>query len=263
MLSFLGMMPSLLGCASAHNDIQGHWVDLNSKTVLDIRGDQLICNFGYEKRKARYRIVSEGDYREIAPMEGENFGIMSPLAIREDGLHGTQMFLDGPSVSYFFVREEDVTKHTAVRDMSKDMPKEIASRDIVYYMLNFSTRGHSYDLGPEWESARYAWEIQREQETGVYQMRFSQSFDSMMGIQFNAPVSEDYVWGLAELIAEQGISQHNGYHKLNDLQGTGYSLTVKYASGEKLTIMAGGSVGDTCVFPLAPLMDYAARQPLR
>ncbi len=263
LVALLGMVFPLLGCASAQDDIQGHWVDLNSKTVLDIEGDRIICDFGYEKLKVRYRIVSEGDYREIAPAEGGSFGVMSPLAIREDGLHGNMMILDGPSVSYFFVREGDVEKHTAVQDLSKDLPKEIVSREIVSYELNFSARWHHYDLGPEWEPAHYNWKIHREPETGVYQMWFSQSFDSMLGIQFHAPVSEAYVRGLAELIAEEGISRHNGYFKKNDLKGAGYSLTVKYASGEKLSIMAGGSVGDTCVFRLAPLMAYAMQQPLR
>ena len=67
----------------------------------------------------------------------------------------------------------------------------------------------------------------------------------------------------AELIREQGLAQFNGYYMTNAVNKSGYHLYVEYASGEMLTISADGDPGDTCVFALTPLLDYAAKQDIQ
>ena len=51
------------------------------------------------------------------------------------------------------------------------------------------------------------------------------------------------------------------YHK-NNVDRPGYYLSVTYASKEMLRIQAEGTPSDTCVFAMAPLLDYAAKQKL-
>ena len=48
----------------------------------------------------------------------------------------------------------------------------------------------------------------------------------------------------------------------NSVSKPGYSLYADYASGEKLSVRAYGDAGDTCVFDLPALLDYAAQQDL-
>ena len=80
--------------------------------------------------------------------------------------------------------------------------------------------------------------------------------------QFSETVTEEYVRGLADLIAEENIAAYNGYYKKNNVDVAGYSLYVKYVSKEKLVIQAEGNAADTCVFSLDKLLAYAAQQEI-
>ena len=99
------------------------------------------------------------------------------------------------------------------------------------------------------------------------------------GILFSQPGEQNYIPGWTEReestddldkygppgpqIQEQGIPAWNGYYQTNAVDKPGYYLYVQYASGEYLTVSADGDPGDTCVFALAPLLDYAAKQDIR
>ena len=94
-------------------------------------------------------------------------------------------------------------------------------------------------------------------------MEFEAYGESYVIMRFNEDVSEEYVRELAELIKSENIAQYNGYNMKNNVEIPSYSLYVKYTSGEKLTIYAGGNAADTCVFDLNKLLEHAAKQELR
>ncbi|MBO4406900.1 MAG: hypothetical protein J5849_04300, partial [Clostridia bacterium] len=166
------------------------------------------------------------------------------------------MIWDGPSRQFRFVREEAIRAETEIQDLSTDAPKTIESREIKQFILTFQNYGERYGLDSDWPAGYYSWYIDLEGE-GEYRMKFSISGDSYMILQYDEIVDREYVEGLADLIAEKGIAEYNGYYMKNNTDKTGYYLYVKYTSKEKLTIRTEGDTADTCPFDIPALLDYA------
>ena len=86
--------------------------------------------------------------------------------------------------------------------------------------------------------------------------------DSYVALNYSETVSGEYAEGLAKLLTDLGVVGYNGYYMTNSVSKPGYSLYATYSSGEKLSVRASGDAGDTCVFDLPALLDYAAQQDL-
>ncbi len=254
---------SMTGTGDAEVDekmqyVQGEWFDVNGDTRLVISGEQLTLHFGtnYEKTFA-VAAEKQGDWWYLVEKEGRDLGFISDIQIKDDGsLIAYEMILDADGHDYHFVREEQIAAEKEIVDLSKDMPKQIESKEIRQFTLNFSTKnGRGYGLDDSWRGASYSWTIEK-QSDGSYVMDFDQSYDSYIGISFHDTVSAEYVAGLAGQIAELGLPELNGYYQKNNVDLPGYYLYVKYESKEKLEIRAEGNAADTCVFDLAKLMEY-------
>ena len=255
-----------LGCVSGAGNvrgIEGHWVDVNGKTTLDISGDQCTVTHGNWSQTFKFRVKTSGDttYMVNPDKNLHDFGMMTEIHVRDDGsLEASEIVFDTDPHRYRFVREDRLAKELEIRDLSKDEPKTIQSKEIRQFSLVFRNGGGSYGLPPEWQSGQYSWEI--EQRDGKYQMSFRIMGDSYIVMDFRQEVSADYVAGLAQLLEEQGVIQYNGYYRKNNAHRPGYFLYVTYASMERLSIRADGDAAKSCVFDLVPLMEYAAKQPL-
>ncbi len=254
---------SMTGTGDAEVDekmqfVQGEWFDVNGDARLVISGDQLTLHFGknFEESFA-VKAEKQGDWWFLVNKEGRDLGFISDIQIKDDGsLIAYEMILDADGHDYHFVREEQIAAEKEIVDLSKDMPKQIESKEIRRFILNFSTKaGRGYGLDDGWRGASYSWTIEK-QSDGSYVMDFDQSYDSYMGISFHDTVSEEYAAGLAEQIVELGLPDLNGYYQKNNVDLPGYYLYVKYESNEKLEIRAEGNAADTCVFDLAKLMEY-------
>ena len=262
----LALMLLCLGCASGSGtlkEIEGHWVDVNSKTTLDISGDQFTVTYGKWSETFKFRVRTSDDMTYLVNSDKNlhDFGMMTEIRVRDDGsLEASEIVFDTDPHRYRFVREDMLAKELEIQDLSKDAPKTIDSKEIRQFSLVFRNYGGSYGLPDEWQSGHYCWEI--EQQDGTYKMSFRIMGDSYVAMDFNQEVSEEYVAGLAQLLEDQGVIQYNGYHKKNNVYRPGYYLYVKYASKERLNIQAEGDAANSCVFDLAPLLEYAAKQPL-
>ncbi len=262
----LALMLFCLGCASSAGkagELEGHWVDVNSKTTLDISGDQFTVTYGKWSETFKFRVRTSDDMTYLVNSDKNlhDFGMMTEIRVRDDGsLEASEIVFDTDPHRYRFVREDMLAKELEIQDLSKDAPKTIESKEIRQFSLVFRNYGSSYGLPDEWQSGHYSWEI--EQQDGTYKMSFRIMGDSYVAMDFNQEVSEEYVAGLAQLLEDQGVIQYNGYHKKNNVHRPGYYLYVKYASKERLNIQAEGDAANSCVFDLVPLLEYAAKQPL-
>ncbi len=262
----LALMLLCLGCASSAGkagELEGHWVDVNSKTTLDISGDQFTVTYGKWSETFKFRVRTSDDMTYLVNSDKNlhDFGMMTEIRVRDDGsLEASEIVFDTDPHRYRFVREDMLAKELEIQDLSKDAPKTIDSKEIRQFSLVFRNYGGSYGLPDEWQSGHYSWEI--EQQDGTYKMSFRIMGDSYVAMDFNQEVSEEYVAGLAQLLEDQGVIQYNGYHKKNNVYRPGYYLYVKYASKERLNIQAEGDAANSCVFDLVPLIEYAAKQPL-
>lgn len=262
----LALMLLCLGCASSAGkagELEGHWVDVNSKTTLDISGDQFTVTYGKWSETFKFRVRTSDDMTYLVNSDKNlhDFGMMTEIRVRDDGsLEASEIVFDTDPHRYRFVREDMLAKELEIQDLSKDAPKTIDSKEIRQFSLVFRNYGGSYGLPDEWQSGHYSWEI--EQQDGTYKMSFRIMGDSYVAMDFNQEVSEEYVAGLAQLLEDQGVIQYNGYHKKNNVHRPGYYLYVKYASKERLNIQAEGDAANSCVFDLVPLLEYAAKQPL-
>ncbi len=261
------LMLITLGCANGAGkvqELQGHWVDVNSKATLDISGNQFTFTHGEWQANCNFKLKTEDDMTYIINADGGNteyFDFMTYIRVNEDGsLEASDMVLDGESHHYRFVRADKLDQEMAIQDLSKDAPKTIQSKEINTFSLSFKNEGGSYGLAPKWPNGSYSWEISL--RDGQYNMRFRVMGPSYVVMNFDENVSPEYVAGLANLLAEQGISQYNGYHMKNNVHRHGYSLYVTYASKEKMRILAEGDAAAKCVFDIVPLLNYAAKQPL-
>jgi len=242
---------------------QGEWFDVNGDTVLEITDDTLTIRSGEYSEQYACKL-SDTPVSYIVPAEENGyFGILSDIEICEDGsLSAYQMVMDAEGHTYKFVRKEELEKEREIVDESFDAPKEIVSDDIELFLLSFrKTTPNSYELSEDWPVGHYSWEIEK-QSDGSYRMDFRISGDSYMILTFTDTVTEDYVKGLSQLIKEEKIPEWNGYYKKNNVKRPGWSLFVNYASDESLSVSADGDAAETCVFDLAPLLDYAALQDL-
>ena len=262
----LALMLLCLGCASSAGkagELEGHWVDVNSKTTLDVSGDQFTVTYGKWSETFKFRVRTSDDMTYLVNRDKNlhDFGMMTEIRVRDDGsLEASEIVFDTDPHRYRFVREDMLAKELEIQDLSKDAPKTIDSKEIRQFSLVFRNYGGSYGLPDEWQSGHYSWEI--EQQDGTYKMSFRIMGDSYVAMDFNQEVSEEYVAGLAQLLEDQGVIQYNGYHKKNNVHRPGYYLYVKYASKERLNIQAEGDAANSCVFDLVPLLEYAAKQPL-
>ena len=262
----LALMLLCLGCASSAgkvSELEGHWVDVNGKTTLDISGNQFTVTYGSWSETFKFRVRTSDDMTYLVNRDKNlhDFGMMTEIRVRDDGsLEASEIVFDTDPHRYRFVREDMLAKELEIQDLSKDAPKTIQSKEIQQFSLVFRNYGGSYGLPDEWQSGHYSWEI--EQQDGTYKMSFRIMGDSYVAMDFNQEVSEEYVAGLAQLLEDQGVIQYNGYHKKNNVHRPGYYLYVKYASKERLNIQAEGDAANSCVFDLVPLLEYAAKQPL-
>ena len=262
----LALMLFCLGCASSAvkaSELEGHWVDVNSKTTLDVSGDQFTVTYGKWSETFKFRVRTSDDMTYLVNSDRNlhDFGMMTEIRVRDDGsLEASEIVFDTDPHRYRFVREDMLAKELEIQDLSKDAPKTIQSKEIWQFSLVFRNYGGSYGLPDEWQSGHYSWEI--EQQDGTYKMSFRIMGDSYVAMDFNQEVSEEYVAGLAQLLEDQGVIRYNGYHKKNNVHRPGYYLYVKYASKERLNIQAEGDAANSCVFDLVPLLEYAAKQPL-
>ena len=240
---------------------EGQWADVNGDTTLEIRGDTLTVRFGSWSEEYRFT-VNKTAYGTSLKSEEGGFGVMSELDVLEDGsLRAFEMILDGEGHTYHFVRPEALEAEKEIKDLSRDAPKEIASTELASFSLSFRNYGGSYGLDSRWPSGSYDWELKK-QEDGSYRMDFRVMGDSYVALNYSETVSGDYAEGLAKLLTDLGVVGFNGYYKTNSVSKPGYSLYVTYVSGERLSVRASGDAGDTCVFDLPALLDYAAEQDL-
>ena len=262
----LALMLLCLGCASSAgkvSELEGHWVDVNGKTTLDISGNRCTVTCGSWTETFKFRVKTSDDMTYLVNPDKNlhDLGMMTEIRVRDDGsLEASEIVFDTDPHRYRFVREDMLAKELEIQDLSKDAPKTIESKEIRQFSLVFRNYGGSYGLSDEWQSGHYSWEI--EQQDGTYKMSFRIMGDSYVAMDFNQEVSEEYVAGLAQLLEDQGVIQYNGYHKKNNVHRRGYYLYVRYASKERLNIQAEGDAANSCVFDLAPLLEYAAKQPL-
>ena len=266
-LGLLLLLASLFGCereGGIPRELRGTWLDLNGDTTLEIGADSLKLSWGEWSESYSVKLEDQGWRKVIvnAKEEGYGFGLVSDLTVEEDGsLTGYEQILDAEGHTYRFLRAADLAALQEIKDLSTDAPKTIESTEITDFELYFYNAYGSYGLGDEWPSGRCDWQIEREAD-GSYTMTLSVSGPSYIALNFRERVTEDYVRGLAERMNELGIPAHNGYHKRNEVDRHDWSLYVKYASGEKLTLSAEGDAAAACPFDLKGLMDYAALQPL-
>ena len=247
--------------AETEASFEGEWVDVNGSTTLTIKGDTLTVTFGSWSDEYHFQVNKTSYATTITGDEG-GFGAMSELTVMEDGsLRAYEMVLDAEGHTYHFVRPEALAGEKEIKDLSKDAPKEIASTELTSFSFGFRANHGSYGLDDRWPSGSYSWELKK-QEDGSYRMEFRVMGDSYVALDFSDTVSAEYAQGLAKLLTEKGVVGYNGYYMTNNVSKPGYSLYADYASGEKLSVRASGDAGDTCVFDLPALLDYAAQQDL-
>ena len=259
----LTLMAGLFGCAKQGNDLDGKWADVNSDKTLEIKGNKIIISYGEWSDSYKYKIRTEYETTYLSNVkEGGAFGIMTELEVCEDGsLRAYDMILDGDSHQYRFVREEALDQEYEVQDLSRDLPKEIESKEIESMGLFFYNDGGSYGLDESWESGHYSWDFTR-RDDGDYDMKFVVTQSSYMVINFREVVSAEYVRGFAELLEEAGVLNNNGYYMRNNESSPRYQIYGTYTSGEELYIFAEGAPAKECVFDLKTLLEYAALQDL-
>ncbi len=255
-----------LGCAKDADaaPLQGKWVDVNGDTVLEIKGNRMTVLWG-QWREDYHITTKKTDYCIYLenPVGSGDFGMFSSLVYypEDNCITGRENVLDAEGHTYRFVREEQKAKELEIVDLSDEKAaKTIESQEITEFSLNFSNGYGSYGLDDRWPGGRYSWEI--EQREDGYFMRFDVMGDSYVAMRFEEPVTEEYVRGLAALIEREGIPAQNGYYQKNNSSAHGWSLWVRYASKERLSLRADGDAAATCVFSIPNLLDYAAQQPL-
>ena len=250
----------LAGCGSkdggGEKELQGQWVDVNGDTVLEIKGSRLKISNGSWSESYPFALETNGYYTELRGKgQAGDFGMLSAIQVLNDGsLSAYEMILDGDSHHYRFVREEEKAAMLEIRDVSRDLPREIGSREIQTFSLSFKNYGGSYGL-EGWPSGLYFWELDPA-EDGGWDLSLRAMGDSYIALDVSARVDEAFMQGLDRRIRDLGIPEHNGYRRENQADRPGWSLRVKYASGEKLELSAGGDAAKDCVFDLPGLMEY-------
>ena len=245
--------------------LEGRGYDVNGDTTLDFKGNRMTISYG-ERRKEGFRVrVTDTPvkYIENATLGRKNdktFGMISAIEISEDGkvLTACEQILDADGHYYRFVREEDLEKEKAYEDLSKDLPKTIESDAIKSFSLSFSLEDTRFDVpkDTEWYSGVYSIDVKKNDD-GTYWINFGASGDSYIIYRYEGEVSEEYVRGLAALIQEQKIPEHNCMYIRNNERFDSWSLDVKYESDEKLRLTASGRPALECPFSMYAFLKYA------
>lgn len=278
---FLAGAAALIMAACAGNinetnemaDFQGIWVDVNGNSRIEFTDNKMTFGFDPEFNYAetyKVELKKDGDNLAIVNADAESsvyygdmpgFGIMSHITYYEDDgvLSAQEMILDGKAHNFRFVRESQLAKELEIKDLSTDAPKFIKSEVIDSFDLNFYYSGQNYGLSNKWNYGYYSWNITKG-DSGSYNMEFNIMGDSYIILQYRGEVGEDYVKGLARLLKDSGVTEHNGYRMENNREGSRYSLYAVYDSKEKLSVSAEGNAADECVFDLDALLEYAALQ---
>ena len=244
------------GCSGQGKNLEGHWVDVNGSATLDFRGNTMTMREGQWSQTYRIKVedIEGTTYIQNADQKEPYFYNIRDIKIDEDGaLCAIEIVSDAQGHYYRFVREERLAKELEIQDLSKDLPKAISSAEIESFSLSFANQHGSYGLPSQWPSGDYQWKIARKGNT--YKMDFRITGPSYIVLDFTDE-------GLAKLIQQQGLPRLNGYYRKNNVDRPGYYLYVNYASNEMLRIKAEGEAANTCVFAIAPLLDYAAKQNL-
>lgn len=260
----------LAGCGSVEEkdsgipeELQGHWVDVNGETTLDLDGNRMTVTSPWDRETYKVRITGEDvKYIENESAKGDydkGFGVMGPVTIGSDGaLTAYEQVMDAPGHDFRFVREEDLEKEQEIRIKDRDLPKEIASDDIVSFIMVFGNEDSSYDIPADefLESGRYTFEIEKKDD-GDYEMSFHGSGSSYIITDYDDTVPEEYVKGLAGLIKEQKLAEHNGWWRTNSEQFESWYVNIEYASGEKILMEASGRAALECPFSFYAFLKYA------
>ena len=99
-------------------------------------------------------------------------------------------------------------------------------------------------------------------EDGSYDMMVDIMGPSYIALRCQENVDAAFAEGLADRIASLDLPSLNGYYKSNNVRSHSYYLSVRYTSGEKLTIGASGDAADTCPFDVNALMAYVKEMAL-
>ena len=236
--------------------LQGHWVDVNGNTTLDFAGDKMTVTTPYDKNEFKFKITGEVvKYIVIEDPENAVYYGMSDIMISPRGyLSAHQMLLDAEGHEYHFVKEDALEKELEIRIMDRDLPKTIESDEIVSFRLNFSNEDTSYDIpeGSPWHRGRYVFEVVKTE--GGYEMSLRGSGSSYIIADYRGA---EYVKGLAELIKEQKLAEHNGWSRTNSEHFHGWDVEAEYASGEKIVMDAYGRASLDCPFSIYAFLEYA------
>ena len=248
----------IAGCSrgGAGKELLGRWVDVNSDTVLEVKESRVKLSSGSWSEAYPYTLVTENGYSELRGKgsSGE-LGSLSAIQVMRDGsLSAYEMVMDGASHHYHFVREADLAAMLEIKDLSRDLPKGIDSREITAFSLSFQNYGSSYGL-EGWPSGLYFWALEPG-EDGDWDLSLRAMGDSYIALDVSARVDAAFLAGLDQRIRDLCIPDHNGFRQENETDRPGWSLQVKYASGEKLELSAGGDAAKDCPFDLAGLMEY-------
>ena len=261
MISLLLFAALFAGCGGKMDPrlekIQGHWVDLNSSVTLDISGATMRYTSGEWREKYPFVISETNGQITLVPPKGKNFGPMSDITVEDDGSLTTyEQVLDAEGHRFRFLREEEKAELVKIQDFSEDLPKQINSKDIMDFSLNFyKDYDGQYGLDEFWPNGRYSWTVEKRE--GFWKLDLDISGESYIVLQLSKEMDQEWMEGLAALLNQESIAGFNGYHQRNEVDRHDWSLWVKYASGEKLSMSAEGDAAETCVFDLAALMDYA------
>ena len=231
------------GCAVMKDLVRGKWCDVYGNTVLEFDGDKMKVTYGKYTEEYTVRARGEYDTTYIENADGSgSFGIMSTLTVSEDGtLLAYEEILDADGHRYVFVRESEIDEYRAVKDFSTNKPKEIESDEIVSFSLSLS-----YYKPDELDGGRYSFYVHEDE--GEYYSEFEGRGDSYVIIQDKRKVKKSFIKKLVKLIKKGNLCEHNGEffsQMKNDVKN---SLSVTYASGERLSIRAGsGALDRWCV----------------
>ena len=244
--------------------VNGHWVDINSDTTLDFKKDKLTVKCPWYEKK--YKVIVKGDsakYLENAE-EGSYGGFydMSSIRIMDDGsLMSQQMVLDAKGHEYYFVREEQWEKENQIKIEDKDLPKTIESEDITSFSLNISTESTSFDIpaGSQWQKGRYVFDVTKT-DNDEYELSLRGMGSSYIIMQYKCAVSKEWVKGLVDIINEQKLAENNGWYRSNNQDYEGWSVYIKYESGEVIDLSAYGKAALECPFSPYAFLDYAYQE---
>ena len=244
---------------SSDSLLLGEWYDINSDTVLAIDRNRIEIRYGNNwKQEYPYTVKKDSGYVFLV-FNGDFFSRIEVAG--PDRLIAYEEILDGHSRKFDFARKENMAARLAIKDNSKNMPKEIVSDEIEEFSFNFHNgRGRDYGLAKEWPQGSYSISVEHA-DNGEYQFDFYVQGDSYVVARITSAVTPEFMKGLDKVIKSGGIPGHNGYNRKNDADRDGYGLSVSYKSEEKISIFAYGNAADTSVFDFSSILEYFRNSP--